>query len=93
MRVHVEARHGSGQDAQPIRFDLGGGTIEVTEVLDRWDGEDAVLFRVRGDDEHTYVLRRNQTYGLADSWEMASFTHKDSRGTAPDTAEGTQVLH
>ena len=93
MRVHVEALRGGPGNAPPARFHLGDSTVEVTHVLDRWHGEGAVFFRVRGNDAHTYVLKRNLTSGGAGSWEMVSFTHKNSRGMGPDTAEDSQVLH
>ena len=92
MRVPVERRCRSEEDERPVRFRLGGGWVEVTEILDRWDGENSALFTVRGDDGHTYVLKSNKTSGDADSWEIASFTHKDSCETIPDAAEGTRVL-
>lgn len=93
MRVYVEARRGGPGSASPARFHLGTSTIEVTHVLDRWYGKDAILFRVRGNDEHTYVLKRNNASAGAGSWEIISFTHKDSRGMDPEAAADPQVLH
>lgn len=48
---------------------------EVTDILDRWDGEDHRYFRVRGDDGSTYILRQD----LADaSWRL-QFYRRDER--------------
>jgi hypothetical protein len=90
MRIHVEARVLG--DMTPTRFTLGRQTIEVTDVLDRWRGQNIDHFRVRGDDEHIYVLKRARTPGCDDAWEMVSYTHKDSRGTGPDVPDETTSL-
>jgi hypothetical protein len=46
--------------------------------VDRWYGEQACYYRVLGDDENSYILKGPLEDG---SWELVSFTHKDSRGT------------
>ena len=77
MRVRVEAYAGHTANERPLRLTLGERTLEVREILDRWYGEDARYFRVRCDDDHTYVLK----YVTAeDQWELVSFTRKDSTG-------------
>jgi hypothetical protein len=91
MRVRVEAHAGYRADESPRRFWLGEGSVEVVDILDRWRGEDADHFRVRGGDGHTYVLKRLNAPEREGVWELVSFTHKDSQGTEPGEA-GSKVL-
>jgi hypothetical protein len=93
VRIHVEVDVGTHGDTSPRCFRLGDRTLEVTEILDRWHGEDADHFRVRGNDGHTYVLKRHRTHDAAGAWEIVSFTHKDSEGTQPGTPDDEKVLH
>ena len=73
----------------PERFVLGEETIEVDDLLDRWYGDDADYFRVRGNDGHLYVLKHVRGH---DRWELTSFTRRGSRGTGVGTAS-PRVLH
>lgn len=67
FRIEVEAYSGYKADERPKRFKWKQRYIGVEEVLDRWYGEDADYFRVRGDDGTTYLLRhlRHQA-----EWEL-----------------------
>ena len=92
MRIHVECRGGLTDEAAssgPRRFVLGDQTIEVDDLLDRWYGNDADYFRVRGRDGHLYVLKHLRDH---DRWELTSFTRRGSRGTSLGT-RGPRVLH
>jgi hypothetical protein len=92
MKVHVEIPPARMADPAPARFWLGGHSIEVVDVLDRWHGHDADHFRVRGDDGHTYVLRYSRGAEHPGAWEMVSFTHKDSRGSSLHPGAGTTLI-
>ena len=87
MRIRVECHHQPADD--PLRFVLGDQTIDVDDVLDRWYGDDADYFRVRGGDGHLYVLKHLRD---DDRWELTSFTRHGSRGTSV-AAQGPRVLH
>jgi hypothetical protein len=93
MRILVDDLSEVFGDGSPVRFRLGQRTIEVIDVLDRWQGTTTEHFRVRGSDEHTYVLRRDRTAGTAGVWEMVSYTHKNSQGTAPGSFDRNRLLH
>lgn len=93
MRLHVETQSDGLRDELPVRFRLGDSTIEVTDVLDRWHDDDAVLFRVRGSDGHLYVLKGDYPPGSQSRWGMISFTRRDSPGMGPNTVEVSQLLH
>jgi hypothetical protein len=89
MRVKVEAYSGCAANERPLRFTLGERCLEVQDILDRWYSEDARYFRVRADDGDTYVLKYLQQQ---DTWELASFTGKHSRGSQPQ-APIDKTLH
>jgi hypothetical protein len=78
MKVKVESSADSKGQESPTQFMLGARTIKVEACVDRWYGEQACYFRVLGSDENSYILKGPLEDG---SWEMVSFTHKDSRGT------------
>ncbi len=78
VKIKVESLSDSKGQENPARFFLGTRTIEVEAVVDRWYGEQACYFRVLGNDENSYILKGPLEDG---SWELVSFTHKDSRGT------------
>ena len=78
MKIQVECYEGYRGKERPVRFSLGGRAVEVEQVVDRWYGENGSYFRVLGDDGNLYILKGPLEQG---SWELVSFTHKDSRGT------------
>jgi hypothetical protein len=78
MKIKVESFSDPKGRESPARFHLGTRTIGVEAVVDRLYGEQACYFRVLGDDENSYILKGPLEDG---SWELVSFTHKDSRGT------------
>ena len=78
MKIKVETAPDSKGQESPSRFLLGSRVIEVDTVADRWFGEQACYFRVLGSDENSYILKGPLEDG---TWELVSFTHKDSRGT------------
>jgi hypothetical protein len=78
VKIKVESSPDAKGHDSPSRFLLGNRIIEVVEVSDRWFGEQACYFRVLGGDENSYILKGPLEDG---SWELVSFTHKDSRGT------------
>jgi hypothetical protein len=78
VKIKVESLSDEKGQEKPSRFYLGTRTVEVEAVVDRWYGEHASYFRVLGQDENSYILKGPLEDG---SWELVSFTHKDSRGT------------
>lgn len=68
--LNVICYSGFRADESPLRFFLGERKIEVTEVIDRWMGQDHQYFKVIGDDAATYILRHNTG---SDTWELTMF--------------------
>jgi len=88
VKIKVESISDAKGQETPSRFMLGIRTIEIQAVADRWYGEQACYFRVLGSDENSYILKGPLEDG---SWELVSFTHKDSRGTDLES-EGKREL-
>ena len=65
--VRVECYAGHRGEEEPRRFMLGGRTVEIVEILDRWLSPDHRYFKVRGADNATYILRHDTR---AESWEL-----------------------
>lgn len=70
LRVEVECYSGYRGEESPRRFTLGGRTVEVATVLDRWLAPDHRYFKVRGDDGGIYIVRHDAARGL---WELTLF--------------------
>lgn len=73
--IQVDCYCGYRADESPVRFFLGERVVEVREIIDRWLGQDHRYFKVRGDDNATYILRHDSG---ADIWELTMF---DRTGT------------
>ena len=57
--IRVERDEMGNKDDPPKRILLGGRTVEVIKVIDRWLGTDHAYYKVRGADEATYILRQD----------------------------------
>jgi hypothetical protein len=54
----------------PARFGSHGAMREVSEVIDRWMGEDHAYYRVRTSDGAVFILRRDDDAG---TWAIHFF--------------------
>ena len=72
MEMRVECYAGFRGEQEPQAFWLGERRLAVVEILDRWIGPDYRYFRVKADDGHLYVLRRDDA---EDEWTLGAFTH------------------
>jgi hypothetical protein len=73
LLLQVECYAGYKADERPLRFTpqvREARTYEVREVLDQWYGLGYRCFKVRADDDNTYVLRHNEA---EDIWVLDSF--------------------
>ena len=69
-RFAVECEHDSKRGEIPVRFGWPGRMRQITEWIDRWEGDDDIYFRVRTEDASTYILRRNRASG---AWQIHFF--------------------
>jgi len=68
--VRVETYSGFKADERPLRLHLGGRTLEVAAVEDRWYSPGETYFRVLTEDGDRYVLRHT---GAQDIWTLSAF--------------------
>ena len=66
----VECQDDLPRGETPARFGWKGRMRTVTEVIDCWEGDDDVYFRVRADDDANYILHRSRSL---DRWEIHFF--------------------
>jgi hypothetical protein len=70
LPLRVECAADERGEEIPRRFFFGERAVEVQEVLDSWLGEGHRYFKLRADDDATYVLREDE---LGRSWELVMF--------------------
>lgn len=68
--VCVETYSGFKADERPLRLHLGGRTLEVAAVEDRWYSPGETYFRVLTDDGDRYILRHTEAQGI---WTLSAF--------------------
>ena len=64
----------------PERFGRPGDMRDVTEIVDRWPGEDHCYYRVLADDGSVYILRHDEG---ENSWRIHFFDNPASPHPAP----------
>lgn len=75
MQVQVDCYAGYRGEETPRRIRLGGGAIDITEIIDRWLAPDHRYFKVRGEDAGIYILRHDIE---AWQWELVLYSGDDS---------------
>jgi hypothetical protein len=70
---HVECYSGYKADERPLSFQLDDRNIAVKELLDKWYGIDYTYFKVRADDDNTYILKYDEH---KDEWSLEFFKAK-----------------
>lgn len=70
ITVQVACYSGFRADERPLRLVLGGRSIEVASVEDKWYSPGATYFRVVAADGDRYVLRHDDAQ---DVWRLEGF--------------------
>lgn len=70
---HVECYSGYKANERPLSFQLDDRNIAVKELLDKWYGIDYTYFKVRADDDNTYILKYDEH---KDEWSLEFFKAK-----------------
>ncbi len=68
-KIQVQCHSGYKVHERPIKFQIGERVLFVESIEDQWYGPSASYFRVRADDQKTYVLAYNQS---KDEWTLQS---------------------
>lgn len=70
LMLSVECNAGVNGEREPQAFSMGKRRVIVDEVIDRWLATDYQYFKVRADDNGTYILRYDANRAI---WEMTLF--------------------
>ena len=70
LSVGVECYAGYRGEQTPRTVILGDRRIAVVEVVDAWLAPDYRYFKLKGDDENTYLVRHDER---SDTWELTMF--------------------
>lgn len=73
--IKVECHAGYRGEEYPVRFFIGQREVRVVDILDRWLAPTHRYFKIRGDDDSTYILRHDTDDG---TWELTLF-NRDGR--------------
>jgi hypothetical protein len=69
-RFTVECEHDPERGEIPVRFGWPDQMRQIAELIDRWEGDEDIYFRVRTEDASTYILRRKRVSGV---WQIHFF--------------------
>jgi hypothetical protein len=69
-RFAVECEHDPKRGDIPVRFGWADQMRQVVELIDRWEGDEDIYFRVRTEDDSIYILRQNRVSG---EWQIHFF--------------------
>ena len=69
-RFAVECERDPKRGEIPARFGWPDRMRQVVELIDRWEGDEDIYFRVRTEDASTYILRQNRISGV---WQIHFF--------------------
>jgi hypothetical protein len=78
LEFTVECENDPKRGQVPIRFGWEGRMRDVTELVDCWEGDHDVYFRIRADDDATYILHLMRNLGR---WEIHFFRSGDEGAT------------
>ena len=70
MQIRVDCYAGYRGQEIPRFINVADNKIEVTQVLDRWLAPDHRYFKIRGDDNATYIIRSDTESG---QWELVLY--------------------
>jgi len=74
LNIHVEIETSHHGLSRPRRFQLGSHWVEVSEVIDCWQGADLRYFKVRTDDSHVYILKQAFENAV---WSLTLFSREE----------------
>jgi hypothetical protein len=70
LAIGVECYAGHRGEQTPRTLILGDRRIGVVEVVDAWLAPDHRYFKLRAEDDHTYLVRHDERSG---TWELTMF--------------------
>ena len=70
LTIGVECYAGYMGDETPRVLVLGERRVAVADTIDRWLAPDHRYFKIRGDDDHVYIVRQDVMSG---QWTLTMF--------------------
>lgn len=67
MLIKVEAYSDYKANERPKSLIIMNKSLKIIEILDRWYGEDHDYFKVKAEDDFTYIIRYDRQ---GDAWEL-----------------------
>ena len=68
--IKVQCYSGYTVNKKPMAFSLHNSTYQVSEIIDRWYGDNSVYFKVKADDENIYLLKYDK---FEDKWDLVFY--------------------
>ena len=75
-KIDVVAYSGYRANERPMYIILGHSKVEVTEVLDRWFGQNHDYFKVLAGDGRSYLIKWHRSQ---DAWFLIKAIEEDMR--------------
>lgn len=75
--VKVNCYAGYRGEQEPRELEMGGNTIVVESILDRWLSPYHRYFKLAGSDECEYIIRYDEN---TQAWEMVYYRQPGARG-------------
>ena len=77
--IKVECYAGYRGEEEPRTLEMGGNTIAVASILDRWLSPDHRYFKIMDADACEYIIRNDMNMQI---WELVYYQHPDARRKA-----------
>ena len=79
--LKVECYTSSKLSGRPVAFFLRNSRYKVEEIIDRWYGEGSRYFKIKADDNNTYLLKYDE---WKDRWEWVFYQNPKMLDALPD---------
>ncbi len=75
--IKVSCYAGYRGEQEPRTLEMGGNTVAVKSIRDRWLSPDHRYFKIIDHDECLYIIRHDEN---SQGWELVYYRHPDARG-------------
>jgi hypothetical protein len=76
ISIKVTCYAGYRGEQEPQAFELGGNTVTVQSIQDRWLSPDYRYFKILDGDGCQYIIRHDEN---TQAWELVYYQHPDAR--------------
>jgi len=75
--ISVTCYAGYRGEQEPRELEMGGNTVAVASIRDRWLSPDQRYFKIIDNDECLYIIRHDV---ISQAWELVYYQHRDVPG-------------